>query len=401
MNFVFRFVLKSILFLSCCIQAFTCQAKTFTTETNAYYQNLNHLSDKLAPKIFQTTEKNKNVIFSPYSLHMALMMCYIGAEQETKEDLQKLLLRGESEKSDIDSILPDYKKTTKNIEIHNSIWIENKYTLEKNYLKELKKYFFVIAQNFAIQTPEKSLTKINAWITDKTKGRIKNLLEKLDPNTALVLINTIFFKDTWDFQIDKKQTTNRVFYTDTTANSGHTEVATMSFKGQFTYINDENLQSVLLPYKGKNSLIIIMPKNENINKTLSTTITNEYQKLLLINKRQEAKIFLPKFKFDTKIEFDRIIKELGYTIPFDQAKANFSKINKKNNLYISSIIQNATVETDEEGTVAAAATAVTLGIKSMMPLKKEFETLDFNRPFYFVIIDELQNPLFIGKISSL
>ena len=254
-----------------------------------------------------------------------------------------------------------------------------------------------------IKEAEKSRQTINTFIEEQTNEKIKDIIPpgSLDANTRLVLTNAIYFKGTWELEFDKRDTKEEDFKIKP---DNVIKVQMMQMnpkKARFNYADIGEAQLLELPYKGKDlSMLIILPSESLflIGPSLSIEKLNEWK-----SQMQETtldSIYLPKFEFDTKYFMTDTLKDLGMPTAFNPGVANFSGMSEEEKLYISSVIHQAYVKVDEQGTEAAAATAISVGATStsITPSKIIFRA---DHPFIFIIQQkETGNILFIGRVIN-
>jgi serpin B len=243
--------------------------------------------------------------------------------------------------------------------------------------------------NFA--SKEKGIDLINSWVDEKTHGKIKKIFEELDPATELVITNAIYFKGIWEEPFEKTKTTVGDFHVGI---DNAVKVPMMQSKTTFPNVAVNDLvQIVELPYEGENfSMLILLPRNvdgmKSLEESLSADNLNKWKGEL---KKMKTKVYMPKFKLETKYDLKSILQEMGIHDAFHDA--DFTGI-ANSGLYIEKAVHKAFVEVNEEGTEAAAAT----GISMFQSGPFEF-TVD--RPFIFIIQDnETGSILFIGKVVN-
>jgi serpin B len=248
-----------------------------------------------------------------------------------------------------------------------------------------------------VKEAEKSRQTINSFIEGQTKDKIKDLIPTgyLDETTRLVLTNAIYFKGIWEWEFDKTDTREQDFKT-TSTNIIKTPIMSMNPEdAKFNYAQTEDLQILELPYKGnKISMLILLP-TENldlIESSLTVEKLNGYKSQMEETKLDS--ISLPKFEFDSKYFMKNTLVSLGMPKAFSN-DADFSGMTGKKDLYISNVIHQAYVGVDEEGTEAAAATAVVMELTAMLPMN----VFRADHPFIFIIQEkDTGNILFLGRV---
>ena len=239
------------------------------------------------------------------------------------------------------------------------------------------------------------------FLNRQTKNKIKDLIPvgAITSMTRLVLTNAIYFKGTWIMEFDKTKTRQENF---TTSQGETVKADMMSLTGddvKFNYAEDGYVQILELPYKGEEvSMLILLPEEGDMG-TLEYSLDNEQlQEWKNMLEETEVEVYLPKFEFDTKYFMKEDLSYMGMPTAFSE-EADFSGMTGEKDLFISKVIHQAYVKVDEEGTEAAAATAVIMKNESIAaPMKKVFRA---DRPFIFIIQKKnTGNILFMGRVSD-
>jgi len=358
--------------------------------------------------VFNTAGNSaKNVIFSPFSISSALSMTYCGAKVQTKKSMGEVLYLPDSVGLVSDSYSDFHRSLnssfiTDNIELFNanSIWAEKSYPFSKEYIKLLNTKFNAPFNLVSfINEHEKCQKEINEWVEKKTKDKIKKLIPDnvLSANTRLVLTNAIYFYGGWSKAFDKELTKKSNFFLSETDSM---ETDFMNTNKTLYYFENELFKAVEIPYKGNAAaLYLFMPKNiggfDNLQRTLDYKTYIEWTKNM-----QEAKVQLsmPKFEIESEFELSEVLSAIGMKIAFTN-NANFTGMGKNDDLKIDKVIHKAKIGIDEEGTEAAAATAVVMVRKSS--IINDLENVEFkaDRPFIFVLTEnQNKSILFMGKV---
>ncbi|XP_057196227.1 leukocyte elastase inhibitor-like isoform X2 [Triplophysa rosa] len=293
------------------------------------------------------------------------------------------------------------------LSLANRLYGEKSYQFIDKFIRDSQKYYQAGLEPVDfITNAEAARVNINNWVEKQTQGKINNLLAKgvVSPMTRLVLVNAIYFKSNWEKKFPKEATVEKQFK----LNKNETKpVKMMNQKSKFplTFIQEVNSQILELPYVGKNlSMLIVLPNQIEDNTTglqkLEKTLT--YEKLMDWTKPdnmsvQEVRISLPKFKMEQTYNMKSLLKSLGMVDAFDAGKANFSGMSPNNDLVVSEVIHKSFVEVNEEGTEAAAATGVVVGITSI----QHPQVFNADHPFLFFIRHNPTNSvLFFGRFCS-
>lgn len=244
--------------------------------------------------------------------------------------------------------------------------------------------------------PDQARAKINNWVSDQTNQKIKGLIPSgaLNPLTRLVLTNAIYFKAAWQYPFEKGATANGDF---TLLDGEKIQTGMMHESKSLAYARGNNYQAIELPYAGETaSMLILLPdvgKYADFERSLDASTIDTIESNL---DQQAVELSLPKFKVEAAFSLNEALAALGMPDAFDQGKADFSGMTGQPDLFISSVLHKAYVDVNEDGTEAAAATAVVMELKSM-PVSPVVVTVD--RPFIFLILDQESGTiLFMGRV---
>jgi serpin B len=343
--------------------------------------------------------KEGNLFFSPYSVSSALGMTYAGARGNTEKEMAGVLHfnLGQTE------LHPAFKSLNKELaataqKSGQKLNIANALVLTGGDVSG--KFKAILKNNYQAEIFPGGLTAINGWVKLKTEGKIEKILEELDVNSVCVLLNAIYFKGTWASQFQKSRTQDAPFRLSA---SEKVSVPMMRQKSKFKILNGDDFQAVSIPYKGQQlSMVILLPRAVDglakLEKQLSIQNLKKWLAELDRNQAEEINLYLPKFKLETSYDLVSPFMKMGMKDAFALEKADFSGMGwRKGALYISQIKHKAVVEVNEEGTEAAAATAVEMSTKSV-PFDPEFRA---DHPFFFIIRDSRSDTiLFMGRMAN-
>ena len=237
--------------------------------------------------------------------------------------------------------------------------------------------------------------KINSWVEKKTNNKIKNLLPEGDAKFLSVLVNTIYFKGEWAEQFEEYATKEEDF----TDRNGKVEKTDFMHKTErYRFYEDENMKMVRVPYKGgKTAMYLVLPTNED-KMDIATALDNMNS--------YKIRLSFPKFKTEYSLSFKEILKHIGIEKAFEKWEAEFDEVMFKGvkegeNVYVDDVLQKTFIEVDENGTEAAAATAVIMNeATSIGPSMEEIKEFKADRPFiYFIRDDVTHEVLFIGEYA--
>lgn len=350
-----------------------------------------------------------NLFFSPYSISSALAMTYGGARGNTASQMEKALKFTEGQEgthkafSELDSHLEDIQaRGNVELAVANSIWPQAGYNFLPKYTELLKKYYGaeITPVDYA-KAPEPARKKINNWVEVKTKDKIKDLLPKgsIDPLTRFLIVNAIYFKGDWEKQFDPCDTMQAPFFV---TPEKSVDASFMNRTGYYNYSDAEGMQLLELPYAGGDlSMVVILPGSESGIADLEEAVTLENFSRWKENMSEtEVKVFLPKFRIEWgSFSLVDALRSLGMTEAFSDMTADFSGMDGRPHwLYITDVLHRAFVDVNEEGTEAAAATAVVVGVRSMPAPIPVFRA---DRPFIFIIQEKSTGSvLFMGRVSD-
>ena len=351
-------------------------------------------------------EEEGNLFFSPYSISTALAMTYAGARGQTEKEMAKVLhfsLEQEQLHSSF-SNLQSYQNTIQNkghikLSIANSLWAQKNYSFLDTFINLNKKYYGAGLNFVDFENQSETARKIiNMWVEEETQQKIKELIKPgmIDPLTRLVLCNAIYFKGDWLNQFDKKRTMDADFYI---SHDSTIKVPMMRQKSKFKFKDFNEFSAIELPYEGNDlSMVIFLPKKIDGLVEFENNFTNDSVKVwineLLVSYKSEIFVSLPKFKTTCEFELSKMLSKMGMSSAFREGIADFSGMTGKKNLFISKVIHKAFVDVNEEGTEAAAATAVVMKEIISTPIK-----FQANHPFVFLIREnKTEDILFIGRI---
>lgn len=352
-------------------------------------------------KTHNAAEKaDKNYFVSPLSLHVALGMLANGADGKTKEELTTGL-RVSSDLTITNGIYKDLIENLPNSDpkvtntIANSVWYRNTFSVEKSFLDILKASFN--AQTYAEDfNNTATVGKINTWASDNTNGKIKKVIEQIEPAHVMFLMNALYLKGDWKIPFKTENTHDADF----AGTNGTKSVKMMSMQEKVKYAKRSNYQALELAYGGGNYVMTILLPDEKtpVGNIINTMSSSEWKSLNTALAEQKVIIGLPKFTVEYETNLNNVLGKMGMPTMFSDF-ADLSKISPPaGKLRVGFVKQNTFVAVDEKGTEAAAVTTIGIELTSA-PILPEFIC---NRPFAFFISEKQSNTiLFAGKIVNL
>jgi len=354
-------------------------------------------------------EGDGNLFYSPYSISLALAMTYVGARGGTEQQMADTLhyalpqdrLHPAFNGLDLElarrgEVAEGKDEKGFRLNIVNAIWGQEGYEF-------LSQFLDVLAQSYGAglrlldfkNAPEESRVTINQWVSEQTEGRIEDLIPPrvITRLTRLVLTNAIYFNAAWLHPFEESRTHDGSFHL---LDGGEVTVPMMEQTESFGYAEGEGYQAVELPYDGRElSMVILLPEMAEFESTEGTVDAEQVNAILGDLVYTQVALTMPRFTFDSSFRLKKTLIDMGMSDAFSDA-ANFSGMTGDRDLFIADVIHKAFVSVDEEGTEAAAATAVVLA-ESAMPQEPVEMTVD--RPFVFLIRDiETGTILFLGRV---
>jgi serpin B len=354
-----------------------------------------------------------NLFFSPLSISAAMAMTAAGADGETGIQMTEVLglTLPESRVDPAFSFLlaqlsPDYRASLcgedqepLTLEIANAIWVEGTFPLLADYVRLVDAEYRAEARNVDfIGDPDAQRIVINDWVSERTRGRIPDLLAPgvVSGLTRVVLTNAIYFRGAWQTQFQECATRDEGF---TRLDGTVIEVPMMHQTESFAFGADHGCSAISVPYSdGLSSMLVLLPDGDigAFEESLDLETLEAIRGGL---SRTRVALSMPSFEFSSSFGLNGTLGEMGMTDAFDASLADFSGFTGGRDLYISAVIHKAFVKVDETGTEAAAATAVVMAMTAI-PSSDPLE-LVLDRPFLFMVVDDLTGSvLFMGRVAD-
>jgi serpin B len=347
-----------------------------------------------------------NVFLSPYSISTALGMTWAGARGETADQMKKVLhfpndgvrVHQALGRLSADLTVPGNQKGVR-LGIANRLYGAEGEAFRPEFLAIAEKCYGGGLEQVDFAGDSEAARKIiNTWVEKKTEDKIKELLVKgnVDRDTVLVLVNAIYFKGDWEVQFDKKLTAVEIFTNDGGNRNEdlRPRVPMMKRKGSLSYLKGEGFQAVELPYVGKSlSMVVFLPDAlDGLPAFEKSLAADKLAGWLGGFQLRDVVLSLPKFTMSVRYgEMEKTLADMGLPLHGD-----FSGMTG-GNLFISKVVHKAFVDVNEEGTEAAAATAVIMarGVHVVMPPA----VFNADHPFFFIIRDKASGSiLFMGRV---
>lgn len=343
--------------------------------------------------------KDENIFLSPMSVSIALGMALNGAENETETQIASVLQLRDMTYAEINeyykimqSNLPGVDPKVK-LSIANAVWYDKLFNVKQSFLDVNAENFDAYIKMLDFQSPA-ALDTINSWCSRKTNKLIPTILDEIPAEAVMYLTNAIYFKGLWSKKFDKKNTREAEFRNQSNQN---VSVNMMSLKDTFMYYEDETAQYLSMPYGGKAfSMTVMLPvEGKSTDSFLVGFDATKWQNIQTGMTGREVQVFMPRLKVENKFKLKETLEDMGMPVAFTPM-ANFSGISDTP-VMISDVIHKTYVTVDEEGTEAAAVTAVQFEYTSI----PEYKLFNVNRPFVFIISEKSTGViLFAGKIGN-
>jgi len=356
-------------------------------------------------------DQDGNLIYSPYSIFQALLMTAAGAEGATASQMASVL-GVDLNNPEIHNLMnalnkalttqPEYLQSDAQpltFNIANAVWAQKDFHFEQSFLDTLSANYNAGLKLVDFNKPEDARALINLWVAAQTNDKIQELIPEglLDQMTRMVLTNAIYFKGAWSNQFEEKDTEDGSF---TLLDGSSKTVPFMHGNFTLSALVSDKIQAIRLPYEGGTyAMAAIMPL-ENFAEFEAQLTAADLEQLLnsLQSSSAIVDLSMPKFQAESRFGLGEILAGLGMPDAFDAQKADFSGMTGKPDLMISSVLHQATIDVNEEGTEAAAATAVAASVTSM---PGQSYSIRLDKPFIYVIYETTTNTItFMGRVVN-
>jgi serine protease inhibitor len=357
-------------------------------------------------RLLRTLNANPtNVIVSPLSVAQALTMTYNGARGSTKTAMARILGIGAIDGSQLNALnrqlLDALRKADPNarLEIANALWLREGFAVNPEFVA-LKDYYGADVRNLDFAgDPERATEIINAWVSRNTQGKIPSIVDRLETDTALVLTDAVYFKGGWSEVFDPHESKPRTFF-GPDGKSATTPM--MEHDGFYSYLETKDFQGIRLPYgNGQFAMYVFLPRAKKglreILKSLDQPHWTEWIRKFASSSRKGT-IVLPKFELRYGKNLTAVLEAMEMGVAFDPKEADFSGITRSP-IYISDVEHKTYVKVDEQGTEAAASTAVIMRLLSAIGSTAAPFNMIVDHPFIFAISERGTGAiLFMGTI---
>lgn len=351
------------------------------------------------------TEKARETVFSPMSVAAALRMALCGARGQTATELARALHESPDAAADglratsaaVGDVAAGGSVTFRAPSI---VWVQSGLPLRSEFTSQLGEAAAdAIAQVGFAEAPEAARAEINRVIAEQTEGKITGLLpdSAISSMTRLVLTSAIYLKAAWVDRFPEAATRDAPFYPDGPDRPSLT-VPMMRGTAARAYRHGDGYQAVLLPYQGGRLAMAVVLPDGPLTTLRPAIAAGGLGGLLAGTSRYQVTLSLPRFRVEAAFDLVPVLKRLGVTQAFTR-QADFSGITAAEQLLISAVAHKAYVDVDEQGTEAAAATALSFRPTAAFRAPPAV-TMTVDRPFLFVILHTPTGlPLFVGQVS--
>jgi serpin B len=371
--------------------------------------------------LLRQLEPGGNLVASPASIALALGMVRPGARGQTATEMDKVLhsFGAGGQESEIRALLtelasqnihapaagspgPSADSPSVELDVAHEAFIQDDLAVETAYLDSLTSaYNAGVALVDYKHATEAARLLINEWASDQTHGRIPSILDKgdIDTYTRLVLVNAIYLEAAWNAPFDPVETVNRNF---TTAGGTTVLVPTMAIDAEYEYTQGSGYQAIDLPYAfGGMSMMVVVP--DDMASFAGGLTDSRFKAILAAESKADVDFQLPKFSLETRVSLVDALSAMGMPTAFNPDTADFSGMSPNAlalQLHIKDVIHQANIDVVEEGTTAAAVTAVVVeAAASAVPVARV--TFHVDRPFLYFIHDNRSGAvLFMGRVDD-
>ena len=340
------------------------------------------------------SNENSNVCLSPLSAQLAIAMTALGAEGETQQQMYNTI--GSDICEEAKNIMARFNDSTAKSELNlaNSIWINDKLSVKEEFINSNKTLFD--AEVNTIPFDKYATEKINGWCSDNTKGKIKDVVDKIGADNMMFLINALYLKTKWWSKFDARNTKKQSF---TTATGKVVDVDMMKQSIKTQYYIDDTIQMATLPFEDGFEMLFVLPRYKKSIDDAIMHLATQHKDCTDKMEVYKVEFSVPKFK----TEYSVYMREMLYAMGMEKAfsiDAEFGKISDQP-LYIDNIIQKTYINIDENGAEAAAVTVVDMRCGAMPPQEEKHATMTLDRPFIYAIRDKATDTIvFIGTIGD-
>ena len=342
-----------------------------------------------------------NYMISPLSVSIALGMTYNGSEGLTRSAFEETLRLSGLSRHEINyihgALIKHLLKVDRKVtfEVANSIWVKHLYTIVKEFADTNIYYYDAEIRSVDFLDPE---TKdiINGWIEDKTRGKVKDVIDVIPPDVVMYLINALYFNGDWKYKFEE-DTGFQIDFRFADESSG--KVDAMKLEGDLEVFINGDVTAIDLPYgNNKYSMVLLLPdESKTVEDLVDILDIEQWNEWLSGLDTLGINLQMPKFKYEYKTLLNDPLTAMGLGVAFTGAAEFPYLVEETNDLFISRVIHQTFIDVNEKGTEAAAVTVVEIRETSV---PEEPPLLKLDRPFLYVIREKTSNAIvFMGKVG--
>jgi serpin B len=357
----------------------------------------------------QLGKREGNIFCSPLSISTALAMTSAGAQGPTLEEMVKTLHLPENQEQMhpafaalMHGLTEPAKSGEYELRIANALWAQSGYQIREAFLDVVRTNYGAGFQTVDFrQNPEAARQTVNRWVEQQTNDKIKELFPSgvIDTLTRLVLTNAIYFKGLWTRTFDKRMTYDEPFH----SAGSSAKVPMMHKTTDLSYAEGDTWQAIQLPYKASRlAMIVVLPKKVDGLPDLESKLDRgRLMSIVGALHSERVSLTVPRFKALSEFSLNQALQELGLKLAFSQTSADFRRITAEDPLRIQAVLHKAYVDVNEEGSEAAAATGVAIGVKATDRPPDPPKIFKADHPFFFAIRDTSAGSLlFLGRLAK-
>ncbi len=397
-----KYLMKTHIYIILMVCCYLCYSTLSAQEIQVAQENVPQATErvvKITPKMNEQARQSLNrmafqflregpMLNSPYGLTILLGVLREGAVGETREEISQFLgteLPGEAFMYCLSCRDKDGKPQ---VEVFNGAFVAQDFQIREEYASFIRdicgQYLCTASEILSAdfrKKPGESVKMVNQWFAEKSGGKHKEVLENVSPQTQLLLVNQVNFEQNWLYSFKRQNTKMTDFYPDP---DYKIQLPMMNMTQNLPYASLWDMELLVLPYRNETAMLVILPKNNAGLEYICTNLDeNGFQELIKQLRYTQVKVSLPKFKDTMRCSMISDLQEMGLQKPF-APDSDFSNIAGKDDLVVSEIIQEVTIDVNEEGTTATAATAAQIVYRSAF--RKEIPHFNANHPFIYMII---------------
>jgi len=344
----------------------------------------------------------QNTVISPLGVATAFAMAYNGAVGPTKTEMAKTLALGSLGDDDLNRVNQYLMHTLAQAdpavqtEIANALWVQKDFPINPDFRTVCESFYDASAASLDfIGDPRGAETAINSWVDKNTNHRIPVIVTAVKPDTRVMLTDAVYFKGNWTSKFKIAQTQPRPFHL---MSGDSRQAAMMDQSGEYSYLESQDLQAIRIPYGNQRyAMYVFLPrKAAGLPDFLRSLDETHWTQWIGQFRQRSGEIVLPKFETTYSKQLNDTLKDMGMRLAFDSRAADFSRIHRL--LYINDVEHKTWVKVDEEGTEAAAATSIGMGMAAAISVPMPAFVMIVDHPFFFAITEHQSGALLFAGV---